>query len=48
MVRDLLRVLDGTTILQVGSDAGRPERVAAGRARQSSLPGAPFDHGQHL
>jgi hypothetical protein len=33
MVRDLLRVLDCTTVLQVGGDAGSAEGVAAGRVQ---------------
>ena len=38
VVRDLLRMLNCTTILEVGGDARRAEGVAAGRLRQSSLP----------
>jgi hypothetical protein len=48
MIRNLLSVLDCTTILQVRRNAGSPEGMAAGRVRQSSLPGAAFYHDQHF
>src|SRR5450759_112642 len=43
VVRDLLGMLNCTTILQVGGDSGGPEGVAARRPGQPSLPGAPLD-----
>jgi hypothetical protein len=43
VVRDLLSLLNCTTTLQIRGDPRCPERVAAGRLRQSSLPGAPLD-----
>ena len=48
VVCDLLRMLDCTTVLQICGNAGSPERVAAGRVRQSSLPSASLDHRQHI
>ena len=48
VIRDLLRMLDCTTVLQAGGDAGRAEGVTAGRVWQSSLASATFDHSQHL
>ena len=48
VVRDLLRMLNGTTILQIGRNTGDPEGMAAGRGGQSGLPGAPFDPRQHF
>jgi len=44
MRRNLLCVFNCTTVLEVGGNARSPERVAAGRVRQSSLPGAALDH----
>ena len=48
VIRNLLRMLNCTTILQVGRDARRTEGVAASRAWQSSPPNAPFDHGKYF
>jgi hypothetical protein len=39
MVRNLLRMFDCTAILQIGSNSGSPERMAAGRLGQSRLSG---------
>ena len=38
--RNLLSMFNCTTILEVGRNPGRSEGMAAGRLRQSSLPGA--------
>src|SRR5450759_4839554 len=48
VVRDLLRILNCTTVLEVGSDASGPEGMTAGRLGQPRLPNPPFDHGEHL
>jgi hypothetical protein len=44
VVGDGLGVFDGPAVLQVGGNAGRPERVVADGVRQSSGPGPPLDH----
>src|SRR5574337_793308 len=46
--RDSLGVFDGAAVLQVGSDAGGPEGVAAGGRGESGFFGAALDHPQHV
>src|SRR5205809_606250 len=41
---DLLRVLDGSAILQIGGNAGRPKGMVAYLARQASLLSASLYH----
>jgi hypothetical protein len=44
VVGDLLGVLQGAVVAEVGGGAGGPEGVAAGPVRQPGSPGPPLDH----
>lgn len=46
MVGDLLGMLDGAAILQVGGDAGGPKRMAANGFRQANCFRPHLDHPQ--
>ena len=44
MVGDLLGLLDGAAVLEVGSDANRPESMISDFVEQANRLGPAFDH----